>query len=588
MELQNISDEALRDRISAYVHPSSVPPITNSTRSLLKSKLSIYEESQEQFHTGNKRSSSSTPPITMSFKCAKNTNIEKKGKVSSINSIQQHVIKNTSPSEAEVPGCNITSSVMDDEEMQSLELEVVHDGIKNTNETTTRDIAPMIHKTEPLQTFVFFDIEATGLNSTSYKPRITEMSFIAVNYKDFLKIRCLPESSIERQSSSLSDQNGPTFNFPRVINKLTVCINPLKLIMPDVSDLTGLDNYNLEGMKPFSVETVKLINHFLESLPQPACLVAHNGIRYDYPMLNAEIQKVVLGNSTVISEYKTLLDIPCIDSLSALREICKDESNYTTQQMESENTSSGTEILPQMPEVEANSTKEAIQAHVEILEETQCPSVTSTPIKSDNKSNYLIPNTPMKERDAVLHSSPLNKNDSVVSPSTPDGSSTLIKRPKVECNFDKEIVLTSRAPGIVLRADHDIENIMSQAALELQEEAFITPDKPDQVNSDNPPPPPRHSRGGKKRVVTPTNLSEVAKARKKLDFSSVESCLKNKPPSFSLPKLYHHWFGREPEQSHGAEADCLTLMKVCAFKGENFVKYANLNVTTLSNINKMW
>ena len=576
MELQNISDEALRDRISAFVHPSSVPPITNSTRSLLKSKLSIYEEGQERFQPGNKRSSSSTPPITMSFKCAKNTKLEKKGKISAIGSIKHNGITHTTESEAEVLGCNITSSVMDDEEMKSLELEVVHDGIKKTSESTTSDLAPMDHKREPFQTFVFFDIEATGLNSTSYKPRITEMSFIAINHKDFLHIRCLPQSSIESQSSSLSDQNGPTFNLPRVINKLTVCINPLKLIMPDVSDLTGLDNYNLEGMRPFSVETVKLINNFLESLPQPACLVAHNGIRYDYPMLNAEVQKVVLGNSTVISEYKTLLNIPCIDSLPALREICKEESNHTTHQMESENT-----FFPQMPEIEVNSTKEEVQAHVEILEETQCPSVTSTPIKSDNKSNYLIPNTPVKEGDAVLYNSPLNKNTLILSPSTPDFSSTLIKHPKVECNFDNEIVLTSRAPGIVLRADHDIENIMSQAALELQEEAFITPDKPDQVNSDNPPPPPRHSRGGKKRVVTPTNLSEVAKARKKLDFSSVESCLKNKPPSFSLPKLYHHWFGRMPEQSHGAEADCLTLMKVCAFKGENFVKYANLNTTTL-------
>ena len=589
MELQNISDEALRDRISTYVHPSSVPPVTNSTRSLLATKLLKYEGNQLQSHPENNRSSSNTPPITMSFKCAKNTKLEKKGKVSSIDSaIRNGITPTNPPSEAEVLSCNITSSVMDDQEMQSLELEVVHDGIKTTNESTTADIVSMNHKRIPFQTLVFFDIEATGLKSTTYKPRITEMSLIAINYKDFLKIRCLPESSTESQSNSLSFQNGTTYNLPRVTNKLTLCINPLKLIMPDVSDLTGLDNYNLEGMKPFSVETVKLMNNFLESLPQPACLVAHNGLRYDYPMLNAEIQKVLLENSTVISECKTLLDILCIDSLSALREICKEESNHTTHQMESENTSSSTEFLPQMPEVETNSTKEAMQGHVEILEETQCPSVTSTPIKSDDKSNYLIPNTPVKERDAVLYTSPLSKNDSAVSPTTPDCSSTLIKRPKVECDFDKEIVLTSRAPGIVLRADHDIENLMSQAALELQEEAFITPDKPDQVSSDNPPPPPRHSRGGKKRVVTPTNLSEVAKARKKLDFSSVESCLKNKPPSFSLPKLYHHWFGREPEQSHGAEADCLTLMKVCAFKGENFVKYANLNVTTLSNINKMW
>ena len=147
MELQNISDEALRDRISAYVHPSSVPPVTNSTRSLLTTKLLKYEGNQLQSHPENNRSSSNTPPITMSFKCAKNTKLEKKAKVSSIDSaIRNGITPTNPPSEAEVLSCNITSSVMDDQEMQSLELEVVHDGIKTTNESTTRDIVSMNHK----------------------------------------------------------------------------------------------------------------------------------------------------------------------------------------------------------------------------------------------------------------------------------------------------------------------------------------------------------------------------------------------------------------------------------------------------------
>ena len=585
MDVPNISDETLRERISSYVHPASVPPITNSTRSLLKSKLTMYEEKREHSHPGSTSSSPTTPPITMSFKCAKNDKSEKsKKRAKQILREIATILDSDNQSDAAIPDCNITSSVIEDEEMQSFELEVVHGGIKETNNLASKERDDLSFQKAPIQTFVFFDIEATGLKTTTYKPRITELSFVAINYKDLLQIHSSLGSSDETQSSSSSFQNGAKFHCPRVTSKLTLCINPMKLIMPDVSDLTGLDNYNLECMKPFSIDTVKLINQFLTTLPQPACLVAHNGLRYDYPILKAEIQKIRHEYSTAMSECEALINMPCVDSLTALREICKEELNRSNNLMESENISAVPEELPEMPEINMANHNNEIQAHVEILEETQCPSVTSTPIKSTYKANYLLPITPQKEGDQVTFFHPMNKSLPNMSPSTPDCA----KRPKVECNFDKEIVLTSRAPAHVLDSNHDIENIMSQAALELQEEAFITPDKPDQVNSATPPPPPRHSRGGKKRVVTHTNLSEVTKARKKLDFSTVQLSPEDKPPSFSLPKLHHYWFGSEPKQSHGAEADCLTLMKICAFKGQHFVNYANTNATTLSKINKMW
>ena len=612
MEAPNTSDENNPAKLSGYVHPTSAPRITNTTRSLLKSKLTIFEEKQESSLAGIKSCSSSTPPITMSFKCAKNNQSEKNGKFSSMfekiarieEKLPNLIAVDACLSEAYASDHSKSSSIIDVEKISSSELEMVHDGIKETVNATTGERAISSSVKEPIQTFVFFDIEATGLKTTTSKPRITELSFVAINHKDFLNFRVSHKSFIESQSNSSDTQNCTSFNLPRVINKLTLCINPMKLIMPNVSDITGLDNYNLECMKPFSVDTVKLIDQFLTTLPQPACLVAHNGIRYDYPILNAEIQKQTNENATLISECKTLLNIPCVDSLTALRQICKEELDISNRMMESENTSLDIDEVPQMPDLKTSNATDEIKAHVEILEETQCPSVTSTPIKSNDDTNYLLPRTPVKEQDSVPFTTPpmkkntifdregfmvsVSENIPIASPSTPDGSSILIKRPKIESDFEKEIVLTTRAPAKYSCRDHKIEHIMSQTAVELQEEAFITPDKPDQVNSGNPPPPPRHSRGAKKRVVTHTNLSEVTKARKKLDFSTMESSYEDKPPSFSLPKLYHHWFGSEPEQSHGAESDCLTLMKVCAFKGPNFVKYANSNATTLSTINKMW
>ena len=53
--------------------------------------------------------------------------------------------------------------------------------------------------------------------------------------------------------------------------------------------ITGLSNDLLENQSRFKPESVNLLKLFLENLPQPICLVAHNGSRYDYPLLQAEL-----------------------------------------------------------------------------------------------------------------------------------------------------------------------------------------------------------------------------------------------------------------------------------------------------------
>ena len=86
----------------------------------------------------------------------------------------------------------------------------------------------------------------------------------------------------------------------------------MAIIRPEVSEITGLDNYNLSGQAPFNRNTGKLINSFLGNLPQPICLVAHNGNQYDFPLLKAELEKVRMELPS---------DTLCADSYIGMKEI---------------------------------------------------------------------------------------------------------------------------------------------------------------------------------------------------------------------------------------------------------------------------
>ena len=66
-------------------------------------------------------------------------------------------------------------------------------------------------------TLVFLDFEATGLLGPGQRPRITELCLLAVH------------------SDDLTADTG----FPRVLNKLTLCLNPKKPIQMGSSQITG-------------------------------------------------------------------------------------------------------------------------------------------------------------------------------------------------------------------------------------------------------------------------------------------------------------------------------------------------------------
>ena len=69
--------------------------------------------------------------------------------------------------------------------------------------------------------------------------------------------------------NSESDLRQATSLSPRIVNNLTICVYPGAHIVPLVSDLTGLDNYNLTDQSKFSKNNGELINSFLTLLPSP-------------------------------------------------------------------------------------------------------------------------------------------------------------------------------------------------------------------------------------------------------------------------------------------------------------------------------
>ena len=91
----------------------------------------------------------------------------------------------------------------------------------------------------------------------------------------------------------------------------------MAVIVPLVSNLTGLDNYNLSEQSTFNKNTGELIKNSLSCLPTPVCLVAHNGNAYDFPLLKAELDKLGIQLSA---------EILCAVSYIEIKEICNQKS----------------------------------------------------------------------------------------------------------------------------------------------------------------------------------------------------------------------------------------------------------------------
>lgn len=80
-----------------------------------------------------------------------------------------------------------------------------------------------------INTFVFFDIETTGIPGYESPPtKITELAFIA----------CSREHLIATEINAL----------PRILHKILLPIQPLKCILPETTNITGEKEYQFNSI----------------------------------------------------------------------------------------------------------------------------------------------------------------------------------------------------------------------------------------------------------------------------------------------------------------------------------------------------
>ncbi|XP_029398995.1 three-prime repair exonuclease 1 isoform X2 [Mus pahari] len=96
-------------------------------------------------------------------------------------------------------------------------------------------------------------------------------------------------------------------------SRVPCCLLLGKACSPGASEITGLSTAELEvqGRQRFDDNLADLLRAFLQRQPQPCCLVAHNGDRYDFPLLQAEL--------AWLSTPSPLDGTFCVDSIAALK-----------------------------------------------------------------------------------------------------------------------------------------------------------------------------------------------------------------------------------------------------------------------------
>ena len=157
-----------------------------------------------------------------------------------------------------------------------------------------------------IRSFIFFDLETTGLIKNNAMPKITEMSLIAVSGN------CIRSG---------------TDSLPRVLHKLILPIHPDRTVSEKIETITGLSNENLREAQSFNCEIYTLVTNFIKRLKAPTCFVAHNGNQFDFPIFLWELQNI----DKVLSE-----DILSIDMLHLVRAFFAQENNPIMQTNEAQ------------------------------------------------------------------------------------------------------------------------------------------------------------------------------------------------------------------------------------------------------------
>lgn len=387
-----------------------------------------------------------------------------------------------------------------------------------------------------IQTFVFLDLESTGLARDS--PRITELSMVAVSRTHFLQMKeSTPSASPSRITSSPPSPPQATTSssavcarqskrklipaLPRVLHKYTRLYYPWKVIGSVVEGKSGLNNESLEHLPSFTEDSAQAISLFLD-LPKPVALVAHNGNRYDFPLLMAELSRVNCQDK--------FLDLHCIDTLVATKDIDalieREDISDITKLAESFNLEDFEEDLSQeafSPSKRPRTTESDEEGSP--LFNTPPSPLESPPSSQDNNHQPLqVSPKPLM--------TPI-KNHSTAQPSTPATPSKPAEPPPLPYTPNRSGSVTPGTPGFHAKATKESSKVRRALTYEKRWKQF-----------------PRHR-------------------------------------LYNQPEIYRRLFDSE-YKAHRAEEDCTALLTICGHYGSKFVEWADTFATSFARVKPMW
>lgn len=454
-------------------------------------------------------------------------------------------------------------------------------------------------------TLVFFDLEATGLTGC----KITELSLVAVHVTEFADYAVRLRTYIQAKNAWFNGaKKSVEPSLPRVMNKLSLAVCPRQLIPPHVEDLTGLNNYNLEHQAAFRAGVGATLASFLALLARPVCLVAHNGHRFDFPLLKREldaadiqleIDLLVCDSWHFFVHFYTGERVGAADRLpfspvaggNAVT-LCRslNSPGSRTPDRKDGRGLSGSPCTPQKCESEVPSPlltppRSAGKKRLEAEEALQTPSGSShlkhllltsarrkylsseeallTPPGSGRRGQHL---TPGEVTPSVLPGGSARRTDLRAEGNLLHLRKKLVSQEEFCCNVDSPKEETVVAANLTVAA---LESFEASNGSEIRGERNVN---------------------GLQQLEERDEKEEPVEVEDEDDvYQSYERyCqqLRAPPAKYSLGQVYRHFYGRDPEASHGAEADCMTLLQATAVCGTSFITWLTTSTTSFQDVKK--
>ncbi|KAK4291442.1 hypothetical protein Pmani_035727 [Petrolisthes manimaculis] len=478
--------------------------------------------------------------------------------------------------------------------------------MENSSQTSTRDV-------NQIQTFVFLDLEATGLPYDN--PRILELSMIAVSRNDLIRMcpekksreigritgpstatggislnqpSCngeltqqqqqqrqqisnpkSPSSSLSPSPSSLPDSpkqsnnnnNNTTTNttipvLPRILHKYTRLYYPWKTITPKAEEITGLSNASLEHLPGFTKASARAISLFLD-LPKPLTLVAHNGNRYDFKLLKAE-----LVNVNAMEDFS---ELQCTDTLKAIPDIDKLYEK---------------EDISEISRLAESFTMDDDMSD-EIMDEHSPPTNNNTNTNNNNKR--MCPNEA-----ELLRLSPGARPQARANPESIPPQ----PQPPINYNYNHQ----GQPPVLEVVEVVPITPVKEQTSTTTTTTPN-TPHKPTTRPPRGEPITPETTHGPlqthNNNTNTNTNTNNNNKVRRSLNYDGPHNNNNNNKRKrkvntpYKQVSIYNRLFQTD-YKAHRAESDCEALLQICGHYGLRFVEWADTFSERFEEVRPMW